>query len=133
MSMSLRFVAPIMILTGLSGPVSADAVTDWNETVVAFISKQRMLPPQAERMVASVHVAMFDAVNSIERRYRPYRGAATAAKDASQEAAAIAAAGTVLAGLNPRDAEEVRALMAASLAAVAPSTAKSDGIRIGEQ
>jgi hypothetical protein len=133
MSMSLRFVAPIMILTGLSGPVSADVVTDWNEKAVAFITKQRLLPPQAERVVASVHVAMFDAVNAIERRYRPYRVAVTAAKDASREAAAIAAAGTVLAGLNPKDAEELRALTAAALAAIAPGSAKADGIKIGEQ
>jgi hypothetical protein len=43
-------------------------ITDWNEKAVAFVTKHRMLPPQAERVVASVHVAMFDAVNSVERR-----------------------------------------------------------------
>src|SRR5258705_11450885 len=104
MSMNLGRVLPItIILAGLSGPVSADVIGDWNEKAVAFITKQRLLPPQAERVVASVHVAMFDAVNAIERRYRPYRVAVTAAKDASREAAAIAAAGTVLAGGNPKE------------------------------
>src|SRR6266545_3964682 len=80
----LRWVAPIMILAGLGGPVSADVITDWNEKAVAFATKHRMLPPQAERVIASVHVAMFDAVNSIERRYRPYRLAVTNAKDTSK-------------------------------------------------
>src|SRR6266487_6650313 len=84
---SLRWVAPIMILTGLGEPVAADVITDWNEEAVAFVTKQRMLPPQAERVVASVHVAMFDAVNSVERRYRPYRLAVTTAKQTSKEAA----------------------------------------------
>jgi hypothetical protein len=81
MFVNLRWVAPIMILTGLGGPVSADVITDWNEKAVAFVTKHRMLPPQAERVVASVQVAMFDAVNSVERRYRPYRLAVTTAKE----------------------------------------------------
>ena len=122
-----------MILTGLGGPACADVITDWNEKAVAFVAKQRMLPPQAERVVASVHVAMFDAVNSIERRYRPYRLAVTTAKETSKEAAAAAAAGMVLAGLHPKEAEELNSLMAAYLATIPASAAKSDGIKVGQE
>src|SRR5215831_1165681 len=100
---NLRWAASLMILTALGGPVSADVITDWNENAVAFVTKQRMLPPQAERVVASVHVAMFDAVNSIERRYRPYRLAVTTAKETSKEAAAAVAASMVLASLHPNE------------------------------
>ena len=92
MSMNLRWAASIMILTGLSCPVSADAITDWNEKAVALATKHRLLPPQAERVIASVHVAMFDAVNSIEPRYRPYLVATTPRKGVSKEAAAAVAA-----------------------------------------
>jgi PAP2 superfamily len=133
MLMKLRWVAPIMILTGLGGPVSADVITDWNEKAVAFVTKQRMLPPQAERVVASVHVAMFDAVNSIERRYRPYRLAVTTAKETSKEAAAAVAAGMVLGGLHPNEAAELNSLMGAYLAAIPQGTAKSDAIKVGEE
>src|SRR5438046_8166862 len=101
MSMHLQWVASIMILTGLGGPVSADVITDWNEKAVALVAKHRMLPPQAERVIASVHVAMFDA--SIAPRYRPYLVLATPPKGASKEAAAAVAAGTVLAGLIPEE------------------------------
>ena len=104
---NLRWAASMMVLTALSGPVSADVITDWNEKAVAFVSKQRLLPPQAERVIASVHLAMFDAVNSVEPRYRPYRLAVITTKDASPEAAAAVAAGMVLAGLHPKDAEEL--------------------------
>src|SRR5262245_62809415 len=94
MSMNLRRVLPIMIgLMGSSGPASADVITDWNEKAVAFVTKHRMLPPQAERVMASVHVAMFDAVNTIEQGYRPYRVTLRATKDTSKEAAAATAAG----------------------------------------
>src|SRR5215467_5494793 len=130
---NLRWAASLMILTVLGGPVSADVITDWNEKAVAFVTKQRMLPPQAERVIASVHVAMFDAVNSIEHRYRPYRVAATASKDTSPEAAAAVAAGMILAGLHPKDAEELNSLTAGYLAAIPSGTAKSNGIKVGEE
>jgi PAP2 superfamily protein len=134
MSMNLRRVLPItIILAGLSGPVSADVIADWNEKAVAFVTKHRMLPPQAERVVASVHVAMFDAVNSIERRYRPYRLAVTTAKDTSKETAAAVAAGMVLAGLHPKDAEELNSLMGTYLATIPPGAAKSEGIKVGQE
>ena len=133
MLLNLRWMAPIMILSGLGGPVSADVITDWNEKTVAFVTKHRLLPPQAERVVASVHVAMFDAVNSVERRYQPYRLAVTTAKGTSKEAAAAVAAGMVLAGLHPNETEELNSLMAAYLATMPQSTAKSDGIKVGQE
>jgi hypothetical protein len=121
------------MLAGLSGPASADVITDWNEKAVAFVTKIHLLPPQAERVVASVHVAMFDAVNSIERRYLPYRLAVATPKDTSKETAAAVAAGMVLAGLHPTDAEELNSMVAAYLAAIPQSTAKSDGIKVGQE
>jgi len=131
--MHLRWVAPIIILLGCSGPAFSDVITDWNEKAVAFVTKHRMLPPQAERVVASVHIAMFDAVNSIERRYRPYRLAVTIAKDTSKEVAAAAAAGAVLAGLQPNDKEELNAVVEAYLATLPPSSAKANGIKVGQE
>jgi PAP2 superfamily len=130
---NLRWIAPFMILTGFGEPVAADVITDWNEKAVAFVTKHRMLPPQAERVVASVHVAMFDAVNSVARRYRPYRLAVTAAKDASQESAAAVAAGMVLSGLHPKETEELNALIDAYLATIPPGAAKDEGIRVGRE
>jgi hypothetical protein len=133
MPINLRCVTPITILLALGGPARADVITDWNEKAVAFVTMHRMLPPQAERVVASVHVAMFDAVNSIEPRYRPYRLAVTTAKDTSKEAAAAAAAGAVLAGLQPNDKQEVSALLEAYLATLPSTAGKADGIKVGQE
>ena len=94
MPINLRCVTPITILLALGGPARADVITDWNEKAVAFVTKQRMLPPQAERIVASVHVAMFDAVNSIEHRYKPYRFAVTTTRDLFSTVSAVAIAAT---------------------------------------
>jgi hypothetical protein len=87
-----------------TGPLSADVITDWNENGVTFATG-RMAPAAGLRMIAIMHVAMFDAVNSIERRYRPYLVQLPADAATSKEAAAAAAAGAVLEGLYPDDAK----------------------------
>src|SRR3954468_21347993 len=85
--------------------VSADAISDWNEKAVAFVTARQLPPPQAERVMAMVHVAMFDAVNSIEPRYRPAIAQMPSPRTPSKEAAAAAAAASVLAGLYPEVAD----------------------------
>ncbi len=132
MSLNLRWMAPVIVLAGWTVPVSADTITDWNEKTIAFVTTRAMLPPQAERVVAMVHVAMFDAVNSIERRYRPYLLQLPAPKETSKDAAATAAAGAVLLNLFPDAAAELKATMAAYLAQMPDSAAKADGIKLGE-
>ena len=76
----------------------ADVVFEWNGILQASLA----LPPpagvppagiQGFRYYAMMHVAMFDAVNSIEERYRPYFVRVRSSHGASGEAAA-AHAGT---------------------------------------
>ena len=118
-------------LCGMTPPAFSDVITDWNENAVA-LATPRMAPPAAQRAVAMVQVAMFDAVNSIERRYRPYLVQLQAAPATSKEAAAAAAAGTVLVGLFPPSREQVQGTMASYLAAFPDGEAKSEGIKLGE-
>jgi len=127
----LRWIVSVIILSGVA-PAAADVITDWNEKAVAFVTARAMLPPPAERTVASMHAAMFDAVNSIERRYRPYAVQLPAAKDASQDAAAATAAARVLALLHPNAADEFNAMLKDYLAALPAGAAKDNGIKLGE-
>ncbi len=133
MAIKLNWAMPFMLLIGFGSPASADVITDWNEKAVAFVTKHRMLPPQAERVIACVHLAMFDAVNSIERRYQAYRVSLPAGKDASKEAAAAVAAGMVLAALFPKEAEELNSAMGTYLASIPQGAARSEGIELGRQ
>src|SRR5215217_7148250 len=112
-------------MTGMAPSAFADVITDWNEKAVAFVTP-RMVPASGQRVVAIMQVAMFDAVNSIERRYRPYLVQLSAPVTASKEAAAAAAAGTVLVGLYPQNAE-LKAALAAYLSTIPNSEAKSAG------
>jgi hypothetical protein len=109
-------------------PAHANVITDWDVKAVAFASPGVV----GQREVTLVHVAMFDAVNSIERRYRPYLVQLTVARTASLEAAAATAAATVLLGLQPSKASDLKAALADYLAAIPEGSSKSDGIKLGE-
>ena len=119
-------------VVGMAPPAFADVITDWNDKAVECGVKRSMLPPPAERVIAMTQVAMFDAVNSIERKYTPYLVQFPAEAGTSREAAAAAAAGTVLAGINPQAKDEMTAALASYLAAMPDSPAKTAGIKLGE-
>ncbi|MEA2840084.1 MAG: hypothetical protein QOF41_1414 [Methylobacteriaceae bacterium] len=119
-------------LIGLVQPLSADVITDWNDKAVTYVLGRSLGPPPAERTVAMTHVAMFDAVNSIEQRYRPYLVQLPAAASTSKEAAAASAAGTILAAANPQTQAEIKAALASYLAAIPDGLNKAEGIKLGE-
>jgi hypothetical protein len=91
-------------------------------------------PPSAAglREMAIMHVAMFDAVNSIDRRYRPYMVQLAASEATSQEAAATAAAARVLIGLHPEAAAQIQAASVSALAAIPEGEAKAEALALGE-
>jgi hypothetical protein len=109
----------------------ANVITDWDEKAVAVVTS--MPAHTAQRVMAMVHAAMFDAVNSIERRYQPYLVQLPAAPTTSKEAAAAAAAATVLATIDPKTAHEMRAAIATYLVSIPDGAAKSDGVALGEK
>jgi hypothetical protein len=132
--MRLR-TSKILAAVAIFGPVpaaSADVIADWNENAVSYGVLHHMGPPPAERIIAMTQLAMFDAVNSIERKYRPYLVQLPATPGASKDAAAAAAAGTVLAGINPQTQAAVNSLLESYLSAIPDSPAKAEGIKLGE-
>jgi PAP2 superfamily len=76
----------------------ADVVRDWNVQLLRVPSA--VGPPQA-RVLAIMHVAMHDAINSITGEYQTYRRPAQAPFGASPVAAGAAAAHRVLVTLLP--------------------------------
>src|SRR5262245_48910067 len=124
---------PIIATFGTIGtPVAARAnvITDWDEKAISLLRSLPNYP--AERIMGMVHCAMFDAVNSIERRYRPYLVQLAAEPATSKEAAAAAAAATVLATIDQKTADETKAALAEYLASIPDDAAKLEGIRLGE-
>jgi hypothetical protein len=118
------------IVVGAHAPAFANVITDWDEKTVAIVTP--MAPYDAQRVMAMVHVAMFDAVNSIERRYQPYLLQLPAKPSASEDTAAATAAATVLGSISPRIASEMKAAAAAYLASIPDGAEKSEGVALGE-
>ncbi|HYY24974.1 MAG TPA: vanadium-dependent haloperoxidase, partial [Candidatus Udaeobacter sp.] len=85
------------------------------------------------RSIAMVHVAVFDAVNSIQKRYTPYKLSVPADSGASSEAAAAAAAHFILVKLFPDQQPALDMAYASSLASIADDESKSSGVAIGEK
>jgi PAP2 superfamily len=123
-------------IVAASAPALANVITDWDEKGIAAVTPMARLagtnPYLAQRMMGLVHAAMFDAVDSIERRYRPYLVQLPAEPTTSKEAAAAAAAAAVLATINPKTADEMKVALAIYLGSIPDGTAKSDGVTLGQ-
>src|SRR5947207_8925693 len=109
----------------------ADVVLDWNEVGAAAVGASGQRPPDGARAMAMMHVAMFDAINAIEQKYQPSADSKKAPKNTSADAAAAAAASTVLAKLFPDQSPAIENAYGGSLAKTADSDAKTAGIALG--
>jgi hypothetical protein len=122
-----------LILLSAVHAARADTIPDWNLTTAKTLQTAKAGSGLAQsRVYAIVHGAMFDAVNAVERRYHSYAADLEAPPSASQDAAAAAAAHTVLADLYPLQKDTLDAALAASLARVQDGSAKADGVVLGK-
>src|SRR5262245_47632215 len=124
----LRWIIPVIALTGLAGPLCANVVTDWNAKAEAIQVEVRALSPANARAMAIMHVAMFEAVNAIEQRYAPYTLKLRADQSVSKEAAAASAAHAVLIVLYPDRQAALDAMLKVSLSDIPEGQAKAKGI-----
>lgn len=121
-----------------AAPAYANVITDWDAKAIDAVAPMASLPSSpytpyaAYRMMGIVHVAMFDAVNSIERRYSPYLVQLPANAATSKEAAAAAAAATVLATIDAKTAAQMKEALASYLAWLPDGSAKAEAIKLGE-
>ena len=111
--------------------MAGDVVLHWNEVLLQSLPSQ---PPRVplSRNMAMVHLAIFDAVNAIDRSYEPYHANVHASRGASMEAAAAQAAHDTLSALYPTRQAIYDAELAEDLAGIAPGKARQ-GVAIGKE
>jgi VCPO second helical-bundle domain len=106
-----------------------NVVIQWNQALQAqFVGTG---PGIHIRALPMMHIAMFDAINSIEELYTPYLGQVKGSHGASAEAAAAAAARDVLASLYPTQQAVFDDLLASQLAGMPPGLARQ-GVAVGQ-
>jgi hypothetical protein len=130
-----RLATPVIaiLMTLYATTAHADVITDWNQHALEVLKAANMAGNPWSRAMAMVHVAMSDAVNSVQGRYTRYASAPPAAPNASAEAAAVSAARHVLIQLVPAQKAKVDEAYAESLSRITDGPAKTDGIVLGEQ
>jgi len=121
------------LLAGLAANASADAITDWNVKAGELVVEAKLGPPPANRVMAMVHAAVYEAVNAITRRYPAGRLQLEATQGASVDAAVAAANQTTLAKLMPLQQGSIDAAYQAALATIADGPAKTAGIAVGQK
>jgi hypothetical protein len=129
-----------------AGPNAAARLAYWSEQSWRTIAIDHTPPPagpsaygeqrgrtRSSRVMAIFHIAIYDALTSIRRRYPAYSGPLPAFADSSQDAAIAQAAHDVLASLYPRQAARLDAALAKDLARLPAGRAKQNGIDIGHR
>jgi hypothetical protein len=126
-------IAPVLTCALLAMPAKADVIMDWNAKADAIGIEKQLVNSVNARGQAMLHVAVFEAVNAIDKRYTPYRLNLTADRGTSREAAAASAAHDVLVVLFPDQKADLDATLEKSLSAIADGEAKSKGIELGKK
>ena len=109
-------------------------VVQWNRELLQIVRTPGAQPATVHptHSFAILHAAIYDAVNAIDRTHKPYLVTLSEVPaDASQEAAAAAAAHEVLVALYPAFRANLDAQLQQSLAQIADGWAKIEGIAIG--
>jgi hypothetical protein len=129
-----RLMALLMIVALLlnGGMAQADAVTEWNKTAGEIVVAARLGTPAANRALAIVQTAVYEATNTITKRHDADGAPLEAAPDASVEAAIAAANHAALAQLAPSQQASIDAAYHAALSKLADSPAKTAGIAAGD-
>jgi len=131
-----RLSAFVIVVAGLiavnARPALAQTpniVVQWNQIVQTFFTPVHNPVLRAAPMM---HIAMFDAINSIENVYTPYHVQIEGSSGASAEAAAAQAARDVLTALYPSQEATFNEALESQLASIPPGLAQQ-GREIGRQ
>lgn len=119
-------------------PSSAEQVNpaiEWNRTLLNIVRTPGAQPPtiHSTRNFAILHIAIFEAVNDINKDFKPYASSLPhVSRRASTVAAADQAAHDVLVSLYPSFAASLDSELQADLDRIPYGQDKSDGVEIGK-
>jgi len=126
----------------------SNVVTRWNEIAINAtgldhtpvapgehrVFGEQLGPTRSSRAMAIVHIAIFEAVNAIDHRYRSYIDIGRANGDTSLDAAVAQAAHDTLAALFPSQKPDFDTLLAEDLGQIGSHDhAKTNGVELGQR
>jgi len=133
------FLTGLMPLAQMAGQAEpgdheGNVVTEWNAIAQNAIVTVAAQPIQRSQLwMTLVHVAIYDAVTSIDGEYEQFKVTPAQLRPASRDAAATAAAHGILVRLLPSQQASLDAARENSLSAIRDGARKNNGIAIGEE
>lgn len=118
----------------IAAPAAADTVADWWDYAGRIASPLTAAPqtPDQSRALTRASIAMFEAVNAIDRRYQSYLNFPAGDPTASQDAAAATAAYKVLLAAFPNRKTALDDNYAITMAEIRDERTREAGRLIGE-
>jgi len=126
---SLMVAAVIVLIFAIGDQArAANPIVDWNQIALTTA----LTTPGTQIYLTYVNLAMYDAVNAIDRRYQQYGPEFHGPRDASREAASISAAYQTLLNYFPGQAAALQTQYNSAIAGIADGQAKASGIAVGQ-
>jgi len=124
----------VLALLGMPLCAKADKVTDWNAIGSTAIANDGRGGAVGAIDLAYMHIAIYDAVNAIDRRYTVFAvSPSNVPPGASEEAATVEAAYRILINLFPTQATFLDAQYTTSLATIPDDDSKVNGMAVGAE
>ena len=113
--------------------VRADSVTEWNVRACDIVATTNIDTPSANRVLAIMHTAIYEAVNAITKKYPASGLKLNATGGGSVDAAVAGASRATLVKLVPAKAIDVEVAFQKVMAAIPNGASKDAGVLIGER
>jgi len=133
--MRISYLATAAAALAFAQPAAAGTVSDWwdfGSRIANAAQSAGAGTPDQQRAVSRAALAMFEALNAIDRRYESYLGFPAGDPSASQDAAAATAAYRVLIDHYPAQKTALDESYAIAMAAIPEGSAREAGRLIGE-
>src|SRR5215207_6970086 len=130
LSVAIFFLALVFLTPRFA---MADAVSEWNTRACELVGPANVDTPTANRMLAIMHTAIYEAVNAITKKYPASDLKLDATGGASIDAAVASASRATLVKLVPAKALDVEIQYQKVMAAIPDGKSKTAGISIGER
>ncbi|HWT12070.1 MAG TPA: hypothetical protein VN231_04895, partial [Allosphingosinicella sp.] len=131
-----NLLATVAAAAAFAAPASADTVCEWMDLAnrLGAASQAAATPqtPDQARATTRTALAIFEAVNAIDRRYQSYLALAAADPAASQEAAAATAAYQVLIHHYPAQRTQLEESYSLAMSSIPDERAREAGRAVGE-
>jgi YHS domain-containing protein len=128
---TMAIVAAALLASVAASKTSADEVTRWNQIATDASTVADTNPLRESCIFAILHVAIHDAVNTVESRYEPYLPRTSQAPGASVEAAIAAAGHDTIVALLPDSKATCDAALEEMLRTISDDSKKTAGLEVG--